>query len=68
MIVFEYFFKEFDARGSGEYLGAWAAGVDRMAEEGWGLVERIPKVGGQWTVLFCRPGQTLQWREADSKR
>jgi hypothetical protein len=65
MIVFEYFFKEFNARGSGEYLSAWAADVDQMADEGWELVERIPRLHGQWTVLFCRPDQRLQWQETE---
>jgi hypothetical protein len=35
MIVCEYFFKGFNARGSDEYLSAWAADMDRTAGEDW---------------------------------
>jgi hypothetical protein len=65
MIIFEYFFKVFDARGSGEYLSAWATDVDRMADQGWELVERIPRLHGQWTVLFCRPGERFHRHETE---
>jgi hypothetical protein len=47
MIVCEYFFKEFNARGSDEYLSAWAADVDRMADEGWEVVEHTQRL---WTI------------------
>jgi hypothetical protein len=65
MISCEYLFKEFNSQGSDEYLQAWAAQVDRMAEQGWEVFEcvRRPQRFGLWTVLLCRPGQTLCRRE-----
>jgi hypothetical protein len=47
MIVREYFFKEFNARGNDEYLSAWAADVDRMGDEGWEVVEHTQRL---WTM------------------
>jgi hypothetical protein len=63
MIVCEYFFKEFKARASDEYLSAWAADVDRMADEGWEVVEHIPREYGQWTVLLSSAGQKHRCQE-----
>jgi hypothetical protein len=59
MIVCEYCFKEFDARGNEEYLSSWSAQVDRMAEEGWVVEnsERRPRRPGLWTVVLVRPPQ-----------
>ena len=58
MIVCEYFFKEFHSRGSDEYLRAWAAQVDRMAAEGWRVLDcsRKPQQGF-WTVILGRPNE-----------
>jgi hypothetical protein len=55
VIVCEYFFKDFDARGSDAYLTSWAADVDQMAAKGWEVVEYVPRPLGQWTVLFSKP-------------
>jgi hypothetical protein len=56
MIICEYFFLQFYSRGSGEYLHAWAAEVDRMADEGWRVLDcsRKPQPGF-WTVILGRP-------------
>jgi hypothetical protein len=45
MIVCEYCFKDFHARGSDAYLTAWATKADQMAVEGWEVVEYVPSVG-----------------------
>lgn len=57
MIVCEYFFKDFNSRGSDEYLDSWASHVDHMADEGWEVLECIRRPGnfGLWTVLLSRP-------------
>jgi hypothetical protein len=59
MIVCEYLFKEFNTRGSDEYLDSWASHVDHMADEGWEVLEciRSPRGFGLWTVLLCRPSR-----------
>jgi hypothetical protein len=70
MIVCEYFFKEFDARGSDEYLNAWAAEVDRMGGLGWKVADstRRRKQPGVWSVLLVRPAQEFCGRETKSDR
>lgn len=52
MIVCEYLFKEFNTKGSNEYMDSWASHVDLMAEEGWAVLEcnRKPASFGLWTV------------------
>ena len=58
MIVCEYCFKDFHARGSDAYLTAWATKVDQMAVEGWEVVEYVPRsLLGQWTVLFSKSSE-----------
>jgi hypothetical protein len=51
MIVCEYFFKEFHARGNGDYLSAWVAQVDQMGAEGWKVLDCCRKNDqpGFWT-------------------
>jgi hypothetical protein len=70
MIVCEYFFKEFDSRGSDEYLSAWAAEVDRMGCVGWRVIDstRRRKQPGLWTVLLVRPAPEFCGREIKSDR
>jgi hypothetical protein len=34
MIVFEYFFTEFNTRGNDEYLNSWALHIGNMADAG----------------------------------
>jgi hypothetical protein len=65
MISCEYIFKEFNSRGSDEYLHAWAVQVDQMAEQGWEIFEcvRRPEGFGLWTVLLSRPGEKVCHRE-----
>jgi len=59
MIVCEYCFKDFHARGSDAYLTAWATKVDQMAVEGWEVVEYVPRsLLGQWTVLFSKSSES----------
>ncbi len=57
MIVYEYFFKEFHARGNGDYLTKWAAQVDQLAAEGWKVLDccRKNEQPGFWTVILGRP-------------
>ena len=57
MIVCEYLFKEFNTGGSDEYLDSWASHVERMADEGWEILDCIRRPGsfGPWTVLLSRP-------------
>jgi hypothetical protein len=56
MIVCDVFFKEFYARGSDDYINAWATEVDWMAAEGWTVIEscRQSEHPGFWTVVFGR--------------
>ena len=56
MITCDVFFKEFDARGSDDYLHHWAKEVDWMAAEGWKVIEccRQPELPGLWNVVFGR--------------
>jgi hypothetical protein len=65
MIVCEYLFKDFNARGSDEYLDSWASHVDRIAYQGWGVLEctRRPGRFGLWTVLLCRPSRNAPRRK-----
>lgn len=59
MIVCEYFYKPFDARGSNEYLNAWATEVDLLAAEGWQVLDskRRQAPEGWWTVVLARPAR-----------
>jgi len=59
MIICEYRFDEFNARGSDKYINSWASRVDLMAEEGWEVLECARRAGsfGLWTVLLCRPSR-----------
>jgi hypothetical protein len=59
MIICEYLFKEFNARGSDEYIISWASHVDQMTDEGWEVLHctRSPGSFGSWTVLLCRPSR-----------
>jgi hypothetical protein len=59
MIVCEYLFKEFNTKGSDEYIDSWASHVDHMADDGWEVLEciRRPESFGLWTVLLCRPSR-----------
>ncbi len=65
MIVCEYFYKEFNSRGSNEYLNSWASDVDQMADDGWEVLDCIRRPGdfGMWTVLLCKPSQNAPRRE-----
>lgn len=57
MIVCEYCFKEFYTRGSEDYLNTWVAQVDRLAREGWEVLDSTRREGqpGLWTVVLARP-------------
>lgn len=57
IVVCEYFYKEFNARGDDDYLHAWAAEVDWLAEYGWAVLDcvRHPERPGFWTTVLCRP-------------
>jgi hypothetical protein len=57
MIVCEYWYRDFNSRGSDDYVRTWAAQVDRMAAEGWSVLECYPdrKHPGSWTTVLIRP-------------
>lgn len=62
IIVCEYFYKEFNARGGNDYLHAWAAEVDLLAECGWAVLDcvRQERRPGFWTTVLCRPTSEFQ--------
>jgi hypothetical protein len=55
----EYFYKEFDAKGSYEYLSRWAAEIDQMYEEDWSVVGSVPKATKRGLWMTCL------WRDPD---
>jgi hypothetical protein len=67
VIVCEYFFKKFYSRGSDEYLHAWATEVDRMADEGWKVLDccRQWQSPGFWTVVLVRPAHEFRSLEVE---
>lgn len=58
----EYFFMGFYTRGSDEYINAWAADVDRMAAQGWDVLDSVRNQGRpfHWTVCLYRDGSGIQ--------
>ena len=56
MIDCEVSFRNFDAHGSESYLASWAAEVDKMAAQGWQVMEccRPQLPSREWTVVFGR--------------
>jgi hypothetical protein len=62
IIVWEYFYKEFNARGGNDYLQTWAAEVDLLAERGWAVLDcvRRPRRPGFWTTVLCRPASEFE--------
>ena len=66
MIVCEYFYKEFNARGGDDYLRSWASVIDDMTNEGWEVLDSIRRPGnfGLWTVLLGRSGRNVSSRKS----
>jgi molybdopterin-binding protein len=58
----EYLFKGFYTKGSNEYIHAWAADIDRLAEAGWEVLGsvRCPGIPFEWTVCLYRDTQPSQ--------
>jgi hypothetical protein len=59
MVLCEFFFKEFHSRGSDDYVYVWSSEVDKMAAQGWTVIEccRQSEHPGFWTVVLGRPAQ-----------
>lgn len=56
MTICEYFFKGFYSRGTDDYLQAWVAEIDLMADQGWKVLDcRRQLFPGFWTVILGRP-------------
>ena len=70
MIVCEYCFKEFYTRGSEDYLNSWVAQVDRMANEGWEVLDSTRREGrpGLWTVVLARPAAEFRKTSSEEDR
>ena len=57
----EYFFKRFYSRGDDEYLRAWAAEIDLMADQEWKVLDCHRQASpGFWITILGRPAHEFR--------
>jgi len=56
MIVCEYLYTEFNARGNDEYIVWWAERLEEVLAQGWQVVDAVRKTprNGMWSVCLAR--------------
>ena len=67
IVVYEFFYKPFDAHGDNDYLHEWASEIDDLAARGWTVLDCVRQVRhpGFWTTVLCRPERAFKSESAE---